>query len=88
MFFFVATVAIFFLSVLVFICFYLHVDVQSNHYPCWAASLTLAAWEIRKQQIGINIVTHSGREKVRSLTKVKISPASFARLVETCYQRI
>ena len=78
----------FFLSVLVFICFYLHVDVQSNHYPCWAASLTLAEWEIRKQQIGINIVTHSGREKVRSLTKVKISPACFARLVKTCYQRI
>ena len=68
--------------------FYLHDNAHSSLYPCWTASLTLAEWEIRKQQIGINIVTHSGREKVRALTKVKISPACFVRLVEPWYQRI
>ena len=69
-------------------CYLDKLHYHSNLYPCWVASLTLAEWEIRKQQIGINIAAHSGQKIVRAPTKVEISLASFARLVEPCYKRI
>ena len=43
------------------VLFSLHVNAYSILYPRWPASLTLAEWETREQQIGTNMVTIKNR---------------------------